>query len=291
MSTEGTGAAGAAGAAGGTGTPAAAAPPAAAPPATPPQATGTEWTSGLSDDLKGFVQTKGFQAPKDVIESFRNLEKLMGVPQERIVKLPDNMDGPEARAIWERLGAPKDAKEYNLEVPPEIGDKALAEWAAGEFHKLGMPRKMAEGFIKAWNEKMVGTHKANQEAHTLAIKQAGDALQKEWGAAFEQNKNIADAAARKLEMSKDEIAGLTAALGPEKTMKALYKLGLATGEHSFIMGQPAATGVMTPEQARHRIKELTTDRDFVGRLTRGDAEAKRQWQTAHEMAYPGDMHL
>ena len=52
----------------------------------------TDWTSGLTDEMRGYVQNKGFKAPQDVVESYRNFEKLHGVPQDRILKLPENLD-------------------------------------------------------------------------------------------------------------------------------------------------------------------------------------------------------
>ncbi len=266
--------------------------PAPAAAATPPaQAAPQDWTTGLPDDMKGYVQTKGFKDPAAVLESYRNFEKLQGVPQDRLLKLPESMDTPEGRAIWERLGAPKDAKEYKLDIPKEIGDEKLAEWAAGEFHKLGVPKGMAEGFVKAWNDRAMADMKTAQEQQQLQITNANNTLQKEWGSAFDQNKNIADAAARAIGMTPEEVKAFGQALGPEKAMKYLHKLGLATGEHAFVTGQSAGNGIMTPDQAKGRIKDLIADKAFGTKLNSGDAEAKRQWQTAHEMAYPGEISI
>jgi len=50
---------------------------------------GGEWYAGIADEgLRGYVQTKGFKDPGALAESYRNLEKLQGVPQERLLKLP-----------------------------------------------------------------------------------------------------------------------------------------------------------------------------------------------------------
>ena len=97
--------------------------PAAAASTSGQAQTPTDWTTGLSDDLKGFVQNKGFKAPTDILESYRGLEKAMGAKAEHLIKLPENMDSPEGRAIWERLGAPKDAKDYKIGLAKEVGDR------------------------------------------------------------------------------------------------------------------------------------------------------------------------
>ena len=86
--------------------------------------TPTDWTTGLNDDLRSYVQNKGFKDTAAVVESYRNFKKLHGVPQDRILKLPENLDTPEGRAISERLGAPKDAKDYSINLPKEGADEA-----------------------------------------------------------------------------------------------------------------------------------------------------------------------
>src|SRR5690606_18358521 len=84
--------------------------PAAPAATTTTQTTATDWTSGFSDDLKGFVQNKGFKDPASVLDSYRNLEKLMGTPKERLLRLPENMDDANAMGeIYTRLGRPQTA--------------------------------------------------------------------------------------------------------------------------------------------------------------------------------------
>ena len=99
------------------------------------------------------MQNKGFKSNQDVLDSYRNYEKLQGVPQERMIKLPEDMNSEEGKAIWQRMGVPKEANEYTLEVPTENGDQEMADWAKVAFHKHNIPRAAAEGFIKDWNER------------------------------------------------------------------------------------------------------------------------------------------
>ena len=116
---------------------------------------------------------------------------------------------------------------------------------------------------------------------------ANNNLKKDWGAAYEQNKNIADQAATVLGMGEKEVMALGAALGPDKAMQLLHKLGTATGEAKFVTGMPGAGGEMTPDQAKAKVKELINDQSFRTRLMNKESDALRQWDKVNKQAYPG----
>lgn len=253
--------------------------------ATPPPST-TDWTAGMADEARGYIANKGFKSPADVLESYRNFEKLQGVPQDRILKLPENLDSPEARALWERLGAPKEAKDYKFEGV----DPKHAEYLAKVYHELGVPKSMAEKVTAKLNEYSTQQATQAQEAQKQVMEQAKQTLMKEWGAAFEQNTNVVDSAARNLGLDPKENLALANALGPDKAMKLLYKLGTATGEHTFVTGKNANT-IMEPTQALSKISQLKTDSTFQQRLHSGEVGAVAEWQRAHEMAFPGETGL
>lgn len=260
-----------------------------APPPITTTAPPTEWTTGFTDELKGYVQNKGFKGPQDILESYRNYEKLQGVPQERIIKLPEDMSSPEGRQVWERLGRPKDAKDYKIEIPKEHGDAALAEELRAIADKNNFTHSQIEGLVGWWNGRTEAGMKAMTEAETMTKNNADQTLRKDWGAAYEQNRNIADNAARTLGLGEKEVTALAKALGPDVALKTLLKLGKATGEADFVSTSngAAGNGLMTPEQAKSRINELMVDPSFTKRLTSSDADARRQWDNLHKMAYPG----
>lgn len=272
-------------------------PPAAAGGTPPPAAGGTPppaapaWTDGMSDEIKGFVQNKGFKGPGDVVDSYRNFEKLQGVPQERLLKLPENMDSPEGRAIMERLGAPKDASGYQLELPADSKDPKAQEWAAKAFAELGVPKTMAENLIKKFNERVSGQMTEAQAARQAAGITAEANLKTEWGAAFEQNKTRVEAAVKTLGLSPEGVAAISAALGPEKAAKEFLKISAATQEAPFVVGTNGGTGVMTPDQAKATISAYKTDKEFMARVARGDTESMAKWTRAHQMLAPGNMNI
>ncbi len=250
-----------------------------------------DWTTGFNDETKSYIQTKGFKNPVEVIESYRNFEKLQGVPQDRLLKLPENMDTPEGRAIFEKLGLPKEAKEYGIKIAAEHGDEAFVNWLQDTAHKSGMTRSQALGLAKSWEERMGGLTKAQADQRALQLKDAETSLKKEWGSAFEQNKGLADAGAKALGLGEAEVRALGASLGPDKAMLLLHKMALKSGEAEFIRGGNANGGINTPIAAQTKINELINDEGFRNRLSKGDAAARAEWDKLNQEAAPGFMNL
>ncbi len=259
--------------------------PAASPTTSAPAPAPTDWTTGFTDETRAYVANKGFKGPQDVLESYRNFEKTMGSKAEHLLKLPENMDTPEGRAVFERLGAPKDAKDYKIDIPKEFGDEKLAQGLRDVAHKYAFTNKQVEGLVNWWNERSGGAIKTAQETANQQGVAQEQSLKKEWGAAYDQNLNLARAGATKYGLDKGKVDALQNALGYDGVMKLLHGFALATGEAPYVSGQNAGGGVLAPSAAVSQIKELSRDPSFAKRLASGDADAKRQWDKLNYQAY------
>lgn len=252
------------------------------------QTTQGDWTSGLPEDVRGYVQSKGFKDPGSVVDSYRNLEKLMGAPKDRLLRLPDKEDAPEWNDIYARLGRPADPKEYKFDVPPELGGPDSFAWAGPAFHKAGISKRQAETLMGEWKqhaEKQVGETRAQYQAK-IDADVAG--LKKEWGMAHDQNIAAAKIAAKQLGVTPEQIDQLESAMGFSGVIKMFHAIGTKTGEHSFV-GQDtkgAGFGAMTPSEAQSRLSDKRRDPDYARKLQAGDADAKREWEMLHRFAYP-----
>jgi hypothetical protein len=273
--------------------------PAAAPaaPAAPASAgaqltsvpAGQAWAASFKNEaLKTYVQEKKFTDVEQLAERYQNLEKLRGVPDDRLLKLPEKMEGVEARAIWERLGAPKEAKGY--EIPRiENGDNSFADWAETVFHKAGVPKSQALEIVNAYSEFGSNFQKAQSEGRIKAMQQGDEALKKEWGAAYEQNVGVAKQGVRILGLDAKTLDLMEAGLGREALYKNLQKIGLGMAESTFVDGTPAPSAKSeTAQEAADKIKQLQSDRKFGKKLSRGDVEASNEWNRLHKIAFPGD---
>lgn len=255
-----------------TGTPPPAAPAAASGGATPP-----DWMSGFNDDLKGYVQNKGFKDPSAVLESYRNLEKHLGAPKERILQLPEKSDDPAWNDIYGKLGRPEKADDYKIEIPQGHGDEKFAAWAKGTFHELGLSAKQAETLAQKWNGYVAEGLKGQVEAQQAEADRQDKALQQKWGAAYEQNIGVAREAMAKFGVDTAKIDQLESALGYAGVIELLYTIGAATGEHSFVGGNNGGGGAnraMTPQQAKAEYDRLMTDKNWVAKWVSGDKEAR-----------------
>src|SRR5258708_6406048 len=97
------------------------APPAGTPPAGTPPASDKPWHDGLAAEDVGYFQNRGWDkvdaktAAINAAKAHREAEKLIGAPADKIIRLPNDPNDAEAwRQVRLRLGAPKDAKEYDF---------------------------------------------------------------------------------------------------------------------------------------------------------------------------------
>jgi hypothetical protein len=248
-----------------------------------------DWTSGFTEESRGYVQNKGWKSNVDLLDSYRNFEKLQGVPQEQIIRLPKEEDAAGWRQVKERLGAPSKPEDYQLEVPKEGGNPELAKWASEQFHKLGISKKDGQEFIKAWNENQGAQSKSSKEAFQTKVAQEVSSLKKEWGAAYDQNCQAGKRAAAELGVDGPTIGKLESVLGTAATVKLFQQIGAKFGEGSFVAGNPAGgDGPMTPAQAKAKIKMNQGDPDFVKRYVSGNSKERMEMEMLHKYAYQDD---
>lgn len=275
--------------------PAPTAPTATTPGTVPVAPAAFDWNTqpGMDDDAKGYVTTKGWKSPQDLLGSYRNLEKLTGAGPDKLIKLPTNDDPAAWNEIYGKLGRPETADKYGLPVPE--GDKGeFAKVASDWFHKNGLSVKQAQGVTKDWNE-FVATQ---MKAHTAEIaqrdnKQVAD-LKTEWGANMAAYSDTADRGAEAFGLKAEQINALKQAMGPGEAMKLLFNIGSKLGtEQATVTGDTrgGTIGGMTPAQAVARIGELKKDKGFSERFHKGDVEARNEVARLNQIAYPGSIEL
>jgi hypothetical protein len=249
----------------------------------------SDWTGTLNEDLKGYVQNKGFKDPTAVVDSYRNLEKLMGAPKERLLKLPEKDDDVEGwNQVFDKLGVPPTPKDYKFDIPKETGDPALADWAKSVFHELKVPGKQATKIIEKWNARIAEQVNAQKQQFIEQANQQEAGLKKEWGAAYDQNINVARKGAQVFGITSEKLDKIEQALGYAETMRLMYDFGAKVGETSFVSGgQSSFNGALTPQAAKAQINDLKMDSEFIKRFASGDAQAKAEWERLHRFAFPG----
>ncbi len=256
-------------------------------------ATAGKWTDGFDADLKEYVTQKGFQDPKTVIDSYRNLEKLRGVPQERLLKLPDanaGADAPEWNDVYSKLGKPPTPEGYGLKAR-DPNNAGFTDWAKDTFHKMNLTTTQGQELVKQFDAFNQSQQAAINEAHTAKVTQQTTALKQEWGAAYQQNISRAQMAYKQFGIPDTAIDSLEQSIGFDGVMKLFHKLGTQVGEHEFISGGPGNAGfgegtILTPEQANARIKSLKQDQQWASAYVKGGVKERAEMERLMKMANP-----
>ena len=258
-------------------------PPAApAEGATPP----SPFYASLKDPaLRGYAEVKGYKHTDAVefsealLKSYQNLEKLRGVPAERLLTLPENMEDAEAmKPIMAKLGltAPEKAEDYGF-TQIEGMDQEFATTAQGWMHELGVPPKLAAGLAEKWQAYANAQREGVIQQATEETAAELGRLQGEWGAKYDENLEIARRAVRQFGFSEEELQAMETSVGAAAMFKKFHNAGMRLNEGSFIEGSNKKDGfVMTADAARTKRDQLTGDRDFMAKFLNGDAAAKEQ---------------
>lgn len=244
-----------------------------------------DWAASLPADQKGYVENKGWKSPADLLTSYRNLEGLAGDPN-KLFRLPAD-DKPESwNPIFDKLGRPKAPEEYKLPIP-EGDNGEFAKIASGEFHKLGLTTKQAQGLATWWNG-FAQESVAKQTQERMSKVEAGrTALQAEWKTDYDKNMAVAQQAAQKLGFTKDIVDALEDKMGYDGVMKFVHTLGAKLGEHGFHTARGAGGGFGgNAAAAKAEIQALRSDGDFQTRLGNKEAAALAKWEQLHKAAYP-----
>lgn len=263
--------------------PATTTPPAAT---TPPSAVTGDWMSGMNEDLKGYVQNKGFKDSGAVVDGYRNLEKLLGAPKERLLKVPEKYDDVDGwNQVYTKLGKPEKPEGYGFKAPPG-GDENFVKVAKTMFHEAGLSNSQGEKLVEKWNGWISETQKVNEATRVAELKVQDETLKKEWGQAFDQNVDQGKKAAAAFGMTAEAIEKMEKAIGFAQTMKFFQAVGAKMGvepEFATAGGSPGFRQ-LTPEGAKARIQELSKDPHFRNRYLEGEASAREEFDRLHRMA-------
>jgi hypothetical protein len=235
------------------------------------------------------VKNKGFNDPKSVLESYRNLEKLRGVPADRLLKLPEPGDDKGMNEIYEKLGKPATPEGYgfNAKDPNNAG---FTNWAKDAFHKLNLSTQQGQELVNQFNEYQGQVEAQEKADHTAKVQAQVTSLKKEWGGAYQQNLNRAMAAYRQFGIPDAAVDSLEKTMGFDGVMKVFNALGAKVGEHQFVGGDPNQSFgegmILTPEQANAKIKALKQDGQWVDRYLKKDTKAVAEMERLMRMANP-----
>lgn len=223
-------------------------------------------------DNKGWKKDDPVAVAIEASKAARELQKHFGVPADQLLRLPkDANDEAAMSAVRQRLGMPKEAKEYDFtSVKFADGtelDQGFTDAMRAALHKVGVAKDAAPEVVKAVVKFMDDADKAEGDARTATLNSERANLQKEWGNNFEFNRLTAMQGAKRLGVDPETVAKLESEVGYSKIMEMFRKIGAGTTEDSFVEGGNGNPTTMNGAKAR--IEELKSDPQWRARYLAG----------------------
>lgn len=245
---------------------------------------GKPWYAGITDpDLRGLAELKKWDSPDKALQSYKHLESHMGVPPERLLKLPEKLDDPAWGDIKAKLGmaAPEKPEDYELSAPEGFSDD-YAKIIAQVAKESGVPKHMLKALQDATNNysktAMDALEKAEQQRQTDAL--AG--LRADWGGNYETSMALAQRAEQSVMnetgLSQESVDAWRSA-DPAGYYKLQAYIGSKMGEARRIDGDASPENQqMSPEAAKVKLKDRMGDKDWFERWERGDVDARSEFK-------------
>ncbi len=223
------------------------------------------WLSGLPEDLRALAAAKGWDGPAAAVESYRQLERLMGADKAgRGLLLPKDPDDAEGwRAVHMRLGCPETPEDYALDLPEGLdADAAVAEFR-GLAHEVGLTLAQAKRLTGWWRGRLEAALAAQQAAEGRTARDAEAALRARWGEDYDLRRADAERARRRFSRGGGEgLGALEDVAGRPEAMAILAEIGAALGEDRYAGGGQDGFA-MSAEEARRELDGLQRDRAFM----------------------------
>lgn len=266
------------------------------------------WHANIDQGIKDFWAAKKYDLsdPVKVLDvvsrSYQGAERLLGVPADELLRMPKpNADTTEVNAFWNRIGVPKEAKDYDFAAVKMADgsdlDPAFLDTMRASLHANRVPKDNAPAVIRDVIKYLEANDRAEAAETTAEVQRQEQALRTNWGNRYAYNLTVAkDALDRigqaaglnkqQIDQGWDALSKL-GGVGAAAAMEMLRVIGSRMGEHDFVaagQSRPAGDGgFVSADQARAEIASLLQDRDFQARLLAGNVEAKRKWTNLHQI--------
>ena len=217
------------------------------------------WYDSAPDEIKGYIQNKGWDDPIKAVQSYKELEKYQGASPDQIIKLPK--DGESMDGVYDKLGRPESADKYELELPQDMTvDDGFLGAIKEAAHSSGLNSSQLNGVAKAYLDYSTKVQTEQQQAleqqQTLELEN----LKKEWGEGFEERAELGRRFIRSnLPEGLDKTQTLSAieeAIGTAAMLKLFANSGMGKKEDVLPSSEGDRPFGYTAEQAKADKREL-----------------------------------
>lgn len=256
-------------------TPAPAAPAAPATPAAPAAPASGEKPPWFAErypaEQHDFIKNKGWDGDPAILESYINLEKIMGADKaNRTLLLPKEDATPEEREDFYRkagITAPEKKEAYyeGLEIPEQMLSTPLVQGAPDFFQKAGVPKEMAQKVMK---EVIAAETQMEQQFQTESKNQLQEIALK-YGTKFADKAELGKRAATASGIDEATMDKIERSIGTAKMMEMFFHFG-----ENMVEGTPPGPGEgggnqfrLSTADAQTKVNNLFGDAAFMARYT------------------------
>lgn len=247
-----------------------------------------DWAKDFSPAAQSVIAAKKWAKPEQAVESYANLERLLGGDK---IALPKDADDPAWADVWKKLGAFEKPDEYAGMVKPAEGAPELDPGFVGAMSDLAAKAKLTPAQWATMVEGYQALSKAAQEADSGADAEAQATLERDVTAlkaklGKDYDAYVADAqrAGMAAKMTAEESAAFVEAFGYARAMEIMNSLGSKFGKEAGFIEGKGPQGGMTPEMARVKIKELTSDAVWTRAYREGDKGKLAEMENLQKIA-------
>lgn len=196
------------------------------------------------------------------------------------IKVPGEGAKPEEIAAFRAaIGVPEKADGYVIAAPKDADGQdiplntPLIERLAGKALEAGLPKAGFEAVVQDFIQSQI----EDQAAADKQQQADAEAVAKGWGSERAAKLEAITSAATTLGLSRDDLLSLRGALGAEKSMSMLARIGQGMAEDVLLTGGSGKFGI-TAEAAQAEIDKLKLDTAFQAKvMVKGSPEYLR-WQ-------------
>lgn len=244
------------------------------------------WKDSIPEDLSGYTENKGWKEPIDIVNAYKNLEKLVGTNSNKVA-IPEEGDDQAWNDFYNKVGRPESAEKYEFQSPENINiDSNLQDWFKGQAYDAGLSSSQAQKLYNSWNELAVQNQQEAAEQIRIESQNQLEALKREWGQAYNEKTEIARRAAQKFSLDEGMAEKIEDAIGTANLLKLFSNIGEGLVEDKFVEGEGNKNFTMTPSQAKAKIEELKLDKQFMSMYLQGNKDAISRMNNYVKLANP-----
>lgn len=232
-----------------------------------------KWRETIPEDIRNDASLKDIKDLTGLAKGYVNAQKLIGTK----IGIPQEGDEVAWNDLYGKLGRPEAPDKYQVKRPEIPEGMAYNEDLEKQFlpvaHKIGLNGKQVNALI-AWQTEAM---KQEAEQYKQGMKEAEEALKKEWGNDYANKVSIAQRVIK--DYAGQEVVDFLekSTLGNNPAfIKFIHEIGSALVEDGAAPKGGGNGGGLTPEAAQQKINTLLADPQFASKYFNSRTEGHKE---------------